>query len=154
MLPQHHLIYDEFLTLLYDLESVEQTPKYHPEGNALYHSLQVFHCAKAQTSDPELHASALLHDIGKAVDCRCHAQWGAENLKAYCSERVCWLIEHHLDLLRHSHKTQLKFKNHPWLPDLHALRRWDTAGRNPNAWVTTPEDALQTLFHNPIFLLV
>ena len=31
---------------LLPLESVKQNPKYHPEGDALYHSLQVFHLAR------------------------------------------------------------------------------------------------------------
>ena len=35
-----------FKMRLLPLESVKQNPKYHPEGDALYHSLQVFHLAR------------------------------------------------------------------------------------------------------------
>ena len=35
-----------FLSLLIPLENVRQNLKYHPEGDALFHSLQVFGLAK------------------------------------------------------------------------------------------------------------
>ena len=34
-----------YLSLLLPLENVHQKPRYHPEGDALYHSLQVFELA-------------------------------------------------------------------------------------------------------------
>ena len=46
----------------------------HPEGDALYHSLQVFHLAReARPYDEEFLLAALLHDVGKAVDPQDHA---------------------------------------------------------------------------------
>ena len=38
----------EYLALLLPLEQVKQSPVYHPEGDALYHSLQVFTLARDQ----------------------------------------------------------------------------------------------------------
>ena len=56
------------LTLL-PLENVKESPKYHPEGDALYHSLQVFDLAcDALPYDEEFLLAALLHDVGKGID--------------------------------------------------------------------------------------
>jgi hypothetical protein len=45
----------------------------HPEGDALYHSLQVFELARCEAPwDRDLAAAALLHDVGKAIDRRDH----------------------------------------------------------------------------------
>lgn len=49
-----------FKLRLLPLESVKQNPKYHPEGDALYHSLQVFHLARdARPYDEEFLLAAL-----------------------------------------------------------------------------------------------
>src|SRR5438093_1684496 len=50
--------------LLLPLESVQQSPKYHPEGDVLYHTLQVFELAKEERPyDEEFLLAALLHDV-------------------------------------------------------------------------------------------
>ena len=145
--------FDTLLHFLNDLDGIQQSAQYHPEGDALFHSLQVYQCAKHDTQDPELLAAALLHDIGKAADCNCHALWGAEALDTYCTAKVCWLVAHHLDLLKASKKQQGRLQSHPWFKDLSTLRRWDLAGRDPDAYVMSVDDALNELFQNPSFLL-
>jgi hypothetical protein len=40
------------LDLLLDLEFVEQNPIYHPEDNALYHSLQMFQLSLKLSNEP------------------------------------------------------------------------------------------------------
>ncbi len=58
-----------FLSLMLPLENVKQSPKYHPEGDVLYHSLQVFDLACDELPyDEEFLLAALLHDVGKGID--------------------------------------------------------------------------------------
>jgi predicted HD phosphohydrolase len=84
--------------LLLPLENVKQSRKYHPEGDALYHSLQVFDLARDELPyDEELLLAALLHDVGKAIEPADHVAAGLEALAGFITERTAWLIEHHHD---------------------------------------------------------
>lgn len=86
-----------FQSLLLPLENVKQNLKYHPEGDALYHSLQVFDHARDQLPyDEEFLLAALLHDVGKAIDPQNHVAAGLEALDGFLTERTAWLIEHHM----------------------------------------------------------
>ena len=133
------------LELLMALDGVRQSPQYHPESDALYHSLQVFDWAYRETDDPELWLAALFHDIGKAVDSRQHCEIGAEMVAGIMPPRVVWLIRHHLDLMICPQQTKRRLMNTTKLNDLQALRRWDLAGRDPVAVVQAPEAALQSI---------
>lgn len=134
-------MYEEWLSWLEDLEGVEQDPRHHPEGCALFHSIQVFERALVDRADPEMLAAALLHDIGKAVSGPDHAEIGAEMLSGL-SERTIWLVEHHLHLLRWPKQTRAWLSGSPRLRDLEELRRYDLAGRDPRARVRSPEEAV------------
>lgn len=63
------LLRDAPFTMLGDLKKAEQSPKYHPEGNAWNHTLLVVDEAarrRAESRDPRaLLWAALLHDVGK-----------------------------------------------------------------------------------------
>jgi hypothetical protein len=86
--------------LLLPLEHVEQSPEDHPEGDALYHSLQVFELARQRLPyDEEFLLAALLHDVGKAIDRREHVAAALEALAGVISLRTAWLIEHHVEAL-------------------------------------------------------
>lgn len=87
-------------SLLLPLENIREDPKTHPEGDILYHSLQVFALARdALPYDEEFLLAALLHDMGKAIDSRDHAAAGLEALGGHITPRTAWLIEHHVEAL-------------------------------------------------------
>ncbi len=130
------------------LESVKQNPRHHPEGDALFHSLQVFELAReARPYDEEFLLAALLHDVGKAIDPQNHVDAGIEALRGSITDRTLWLIEHHMDLLAgRDRPVSAKFKREleasEYYEDLKLLRTLDDAGRVPGQPVDPLEDAL------------
>lgn len=137
-----------FLSLLMPLENVKQNLRWHPEGDALFHSLQVFGLAKeTMPYDEEFLLAALLHDVGKAIDPNDHVAAGLDALDGFISDRTAWLIAHHMDvhkLIDHTigarHRRRLV--SHPYYEDLLELGRCDRHGRVPGAEVDEPEEAL------------
>ncbi|MGZ5966498.1 MAG: HD domain-containing protein [Polyangiales bacterium] len=138
----------ELLELLTGLDGVAQSARYHPEGDALFHSLQVFEQARAHSEDRDLWAAALFHDVGKAIDGPTHDEIGADLLEGLVSDRVIFLVRHHLDLLRDPRRARRRFHGTRELADLERLRRWDLAGRQVHARVLTPEAALAALYEH------
>ena len=130
--------------LLNDLDGVMQDPVWHPEGDALFHSLQVWAHARQATDDPELWAAALLHDVGKGMG-QDHERIGAQLLDGWVSDRVCWLVLHHLDLMRQPTKIKRKYRGSKRLTDLVALRKWDEAGRDKYATVASVQQAMTSI---------
>ncbi len=137
---------DDLLSLLLSLDGVEQSRRYHPEGDALYHSLQAFDLARRASQDRVLWAAALFHDIGKAVDGPLHDEVGADLLGGLICPRVVWLVRHHLDLLKEPRRTRRSLRDTQRLKDLEHLRRFDLGGRDPRAEVLSPEAAFDLLF--------
>ena len=137
--------------LLEPLAGVHQSPRHHPEGDALTHSLQVFLLALDEAPhDHELLAAALLHDVGKAIDPADHVGAGLEALDGLVSDRTAWLIEHHM--LAHQvrdrtigHRALARLVEHPDFEDLMRLEAWDRGGRKRGVRVPTVEDALARL---------
>lgn len=90
--------FDAYHALLIPLETVKQSPRYHPEGDVLYHSLQVFELARNELPyDEEFLLAALLHDVGKAIDRHDHVSAGLDALDRFITQRTRWLILHHAD---------------------------------------------------------
>lgn len=137
---------DDLFSLLVSLDGVEQSRRYHPEGDALYHSLQVFDLARRATQDRVLWAAALFHDVGKAIDGPLHDEVGADLLEGLLCPRVVWLVRHHLDLLKEPRRTRRSLRGTSQLKDLEKLRRFDLGGRDPRARVLSPEHAFDLLF--------
>jgi hypothetical protein len=143
--------YPIFRMLLLPLEEVEQSPKYHPEGDALYHSLQVFELARDQRPyDEEFILAALLHDIGKGLDRGNHVQAALDALDGLITERTRFFIEHHMDA--HDYKMgtlppklRRELEESPDFEDLMLLRECDDRGREPGVRVCTVDEALDFL---------
>lgn len=138
-------IFARLLPLLQRLEGVTQDPRFHPEGDALYHSLQVFSHATRESDEPRLLAAALFHDLGKAAPGDDHAAAGAALLEGIAQPGVCWLVAHHLDLLKRGRETRQRLHGDPRLRELEQLRAWDLKGRERHAYVLDVERALGTI---------
>lgn len=133
------------------LETVKQDPRSHPEGDALYHSLQVFELARrARPYDEELLLAALLHHVGKAIDPRDPVAATLDALRGTLTERTAWLIAHLPDLSSRSphppgskERAALEASEH--FEDLLLLHELDEAGRVVGAQVGTIDEALDAL---------
>jgi len=137
-----------YQSLLLPLENVKQNLKYHPEGDALYHSLQVFdHAKDALAYDEEFLLAALLHDVGKAIDPQDHVAAGLEALDGFITERTRWFIEHHMAAQQELDGTlgaraRRRLKESPDFDELLTLARCDRAGRQIGAQAPELEEAL------------
>jgi len=140
-----------YQSLLLPLENVKQNLKYHPEGDALYHSLQVFDRARDELPyDEEFLLAALLHDVGKAIDPHDHVAAGLEALEGFITERTHWFIEHHMDAHQDLDGTlgaraKRRLKQSPDYEELLTLARCDRAGRQRGAQAPELDEALDYL---------
>lgn len=135
-------IFDTLLRLMEPLACVRQDPRRHPEGDALFHSLQVHDLALDAGEPPHMVAAALFHDIGKATAFGAHERTGAALLGAIVAEPTRWLISHHMDLMRGAANARRALRGDPRLDELERLREYDVGGRRLSVCVTTPERAL------------
>jgi hypothetical protein len=143
--------YQLYRMLLLPLEEVKQSARHHPEGDVLYHSLQVFELAREQRPyDEEFLLAALLHDVGKGLDPARHVEAGLEALEGLITERTRFFIAHHM----HAHDyrqgklpqaLRRELQTSPDLDDLLLLRELDDAGRVPGVVVGTLDEALDYL---------
>ncbi len=137
-----------FEALLLPLENVKQNPKYHPEGDALYHSLQVYQLGRdALPYDEEFLLATLLHDVGKAIDPHDHVMAGLEALNGYVTDRTAWLIAHHMDghALREGTiglRAKRRLKASPDFDELELLSQCDMGGRRQGVDVPEIDEAL------------
>ena len=140
-----------FYGLLLPLEEVKQSPKYHPEGDVLYHSLQVFDLACDEAPyDEEFLLAALLHDVGKGIDAGDHVAAGLEALDGFISQRTAWLIEHHM--LAHKifdgsigARAHRRLRAHESYEELVLLGECDRGGRVAGVSTCELEEALEYL---------
>jgi HD domain len=137
--------------LLLPLERVKQSPKWHPEGDVLYHSLQVFDLARdGLPYDEEFLLAALLHDVGKGIDPQDHVSAGLEALDGYITDRTRWLIENHM--LGHAHydgtlgaRVRHRLASNESFEELLLLAQCDRAGRQRGVDAPELDEALEYL---------
>jgi predicted HD phosphohydrolase len=138
-------------SLLLPLENVKGPLAYHPEGDMLYHSLQVFDHARDQLAyDEEFLAAALLHDVGKAIDPADHIVAGLDALNGFITARTAWLIEHHM--LAHQltdgtlgARARRRLEQSEHFHDLLLLGECDRAGRQSGVVAPELDEALAYL---------
>jgi hypothetical protein len=137
--------------LLLPLEDVRQSPVWHPEGDALYHSLQVFEQARNRRPyDEEFLLAALLHDVGKAIDPGDHVGAALLALEGLITDRTQFFIAHHMDAREYrggklGARLRRELPASPDFEDLMLLEECDVAGREPGASVGSVDDALEYL---------
>ena len=137
-----------FRSLLRPLETVAQSPRSHPEGDALYHSLQVFELVRVEAPyDEELLLAALLHDVGLAVDPLNPAAASLQLLGDLVTERTRWLIENHREIRTQydgslSARRRRFLRTHPWYEDLELLCEADLGGRQRGVPTADEDEAL------------
>jgi predicted nucleotidyltransferase len=138
-----------YYSLLLPLENIKQHPAYHPEGDALYHSLQVFDLAANRLPyDEEFLLAALLHDVGKAIDAGDHVAAGLEALEGFITERTAWLIAHHMDGHRIQDRSigaraHRRLRENESYEELVLLAECDRLGRNQGVTTSELDGALQ-----------
>ena len=150
-LEDHADRFELYRMLLQPLADVKQNAAYHPEGDALYHSLQVFELARhAQPWDEEFLLAALLHDVGKAIDPHDHVAAGLAALEGTITDRTQWLIAHHMDAHALAdgtlgHRAKQRLRESPDYDDLLLLHDCDVGGRRRGVGVCDVAEALATI---------
>ena len=143
--------FEVYRLLLEPLDRVKQNPAYHPEGDVLYHSLQVYELARYERGwDEEFLLAALLHDVGKGIDPSDHVGAGLAALEGYVTPRTRFLIAHHMDAQAYTDgslgwRAKRRLEESEDFDDLMLLRECDDNGRRPGAPVGTIAEALAYL---------
>ena len=140
-----------YRNLLIPLSKIDQDHKRHPEGDVLYHSLQVFRLAQEELPyDEEFLLAALLHDVGKGIDTHDHVASGLRALGDSISVRTVWLIEN-LELAKQhlrgtiGIRARRRLQNSESGDEVILLAKCDAAGRVPGAVVPELDEALATI---------
>lgn len=140
-----------FSSLLYPLENVMLPRRTHPQGDALYHSLQVFDLARnALPYDEEFLLAALLHAVGESLDRQDPIEAALQVLGSTVSERTAWLIAFHeiaqgcLDGTI-GIRARRRLERHESFEELMMLAGFDQEGRQRGVPVPTVDEALKMI---------
>lgn len=134
--------------LLETLAHVEWQSPEHPEGNVLYHVLQVFELGREMHPwDEEFLWACLLHDVGVVIDPRQPGEAAERILRGLVSERVLFLIRE----LGAAHEflrgegTRKSLRKSESFDELLDLARCDREGRLPGRETPSLDAALDYL---------
>ena len=143
--------FDHYRQLLLPLEQVKLNPQFHPEGDCLNHTLQVFDLARHERPyDEEFLLAALLHDIGKAIDRKDHIGAGLAALGESITPRTAWFIEHHTEANqlaegRLGMRAKRRLEAHEDFAELELFSKCDRGGRQKNVQVPDVDEAIKYL---------
>ncbi|WP_437190733.1 HD domain-containing protein [Planctomicrobium sp. SH527] len=141
--------FEVFRMLLIPLQHVQQPRTKHPEGDALYHSLQVFELMREEYPyDEEVLLAALLHDVGKAIDPRDRLAATTNALAGFVTERTLWLIENLPQAEKLFSNTigaraRQRLMEHPDWEEVLTLARANRNGRVPGGLAPSLDEALE-----------
>lgn len=143
--------FEVYRCLLYALEEVHQDKRTHPEGDALYHSLQLFDLAvEERPYDEEFLTAALLHDVGKVVRGQDRVVATLELLGGTITYRTQWLIMHQREGRLYASKTlgradKQSLEASEDFEDVLLLGELDMAARRRGIVTRSVDDALDYL---------
>ena len=134
--------------LLARLEQIQLDPVKHPEGDALYHSLQTFELGlNERPYDEEFLLACLLHDAGLAVDRRAPVPALIRLLGNLVTERTRFFIENLPTATEYLQTGRMprSLRRSDDFDELVLLARCDRDGRERGAEVRELHDALEYL---------
>ncbi|MEX0726749.1 MAG: hypothetical protein WD065_10800 [Planctomycetaceae bacterium] len=134
-----------FKMLLNRLATVRLDPAEHPEGDLLYHALQVYELGLAEYDyDEEFLLACLLHDVGYAIDRRQPIPAALEVIGRFLTERTRFLIEFLPEAREYmkTHKIRGSLRKSEHFEDLQLLALLDLKGRKVGAVTATLDEAI------------
>ena len=143
--------FDLYFELLEPMDRVRLDRDTHPEGDLLYHSLQVFELAlNARPWDEEFLIAAILHEVGRGIDPYDAHAATLSAVDGLVSERSFWFIEnlptqHRLFDGTIGVRARRRLRQHEDGEELQLLARCDSDGRVPGRIVPELQEALQTI---------
>ena len=143
--------FERFIALLRPLERVMLDTRFHPEGDALYHSLQVFDLAYEQLPyDEEFLTAALLHEVGRAIDRKQYVAAGLALLEELITSRTALLIEHIPQAVSFKRGTlgiraRKRLQNLPDYEEISILADCDREGRKVGVNTSDVEEAIDII---------
>lgn len=138
-------IFTALRMLLEPLGRFRMNPLLHPEGDALYHSLQVFELGRAaKPYDEEFLLACILHDVGLGIDPAHAVDAALRALDGLVTERTLFLIEHRLTATRYlqTGACPRALRKSEDFEDLLLLARCNREGRQTGVAVCDLDEAL------------
>jgi hypothetical protein len=132
--------------MLNNLESIRLDPAKHPEGDLLYHTLQVYELGLAERPyDEEFLLACLLHDIGVALDRRHPLEAAWQAIGQLVTPRTWFFIENRAEAVEYLATGRIRgtLKRSEDFEELVLLAKCDVKGRVRGAKVSTVEEALE-----------